>query len=75
MKENRTKKILESMKAQNVAKLVISDPASIYYLTGRWILPGERLLVLLLNGDGRHKLFINEVFPVDEDRGAEKIIL
>ena len=75
MKENRTKKILESMKAQNVAQLVISDPASIYYLTGRWILPGERLLVLLLNGDGRHKLFINELFPVDEDLGAEKIIL
>lgn len=75
MKENRVQKILDSMKSQEVSQLIISDPASIFYLTGRWILPGERMLVLLLNPDGRHKLFINELFPIEEDLGVEKIIL
>ena len=29
--------------------MIISDPAVIFYLTGAWIRPGERLLVLYLN--------------------------
>ncbi len=73
MIESRLKKVLESMENQNLAQLIISDPSAIFYLTGKWIHPGERMLVLYLNLNGTHKLFINELFPVYEDLGVEKI--
>ena len=48
---------------------IISDPLAIYYLVGKKIAPGERMLALLLNVNGNHKMVINELFPQDEDLG------
>lgn len=73
LKLNRLENVLDSMKKANIPQLIISDPASIFYLTGKWIHPGERMLALYISLDGNHKLFINELFPVHEDLGAEKI--
>ncbi|RMC98712.1 aminopeptidase P family protein [Clostridium autoethanogenum] len=73
MKIDRLSKVLEKMKSQSVPQFIVSDPASIFYLTGKWIHPGERLLVLYLNINGDKKLFINELFPLEEDIGVEKI--
>ena len=61
------------MEKQNLEQMLFSDPAAIFYLTGKWIHPGERLLCLLIKAGGDHKLFINELFPVTDDLGAEKI--
>lgn len=73
MKTERLNKVLEQMKAAGTTQAIISDSAAIFYLTGRWIHPGERLLALYLNANGNHKLFINELFPVEEDLGVEKV--
>lgn len=73
MIEERLKKILAHMDKDRIAQLIISDPAAIFYLTGKWIHPGERMLVLCLDAKGNHKLFINELFPVYEDLGVEKV--
>ncbi|KXG76979.1 putative peptidase [Fervidicola ferrireducens] len=73
MNEERLKKILKEMERQNVPQLVISEPASIFYLTGKWIHPGERMLALYIDAGGECKLFLNELFPVSEDLGLEKI--
>ncbi|MBP1864659.1 Xaa-Pro aminopeptidase [Clostridium tetanomorphum] len=73
MNEIRIKRVLKEMEEKNILQIIISDPASIFYLTGKWIHPGERLLALYLNIDGNHKLFINELFPVYEDLGVEKV--
>ena len=73
MNTKRLNAVLSEMKKENVSQIVISDPSSIFYLTGKWIHPGERMLVLYLNLNGGHKLFINELFPVSEDLGVEKI--
>ena len=73
MKENRVNRILESMEAQGISQMIISDPVAIYYLTGKWIHPGERLLALYLNVNGKHKMVINELFPQEEDLGVELI--
>lgn len=73
MKQNRLKKLLADMKEKNIPQLIVTDPSSIFYLTGKWIHPGERMLVLYMNLDGNHKLFINELFPVYEDLGVEKV--
>ncbi|WP_027633574.1 M24 family metallopeptidase [Clostridium hydrogeniformans] len=73
MKKNRVNQVLELMEKENVNQMLVSDPAAIFYLTGKWIHPGERLLALYLNLEGNHKLFINELFPVYEDLGVEKV--
>lgn len=48
-------------------------PLAIYYLVGKKIAPGERMLALLLNVNGNHKMVINELFPQDEDLGVELV--
>ena len=73
MHEKRVERVLQKMKEEQIGGLLISDPASIFYLTGAWIHPGERLLVLYLSEAGDHKLFINELFPVTRDLGVEKV--
>lgn len=73
MKENRVNNILTSMEEQGIPQMLISDPVAIYYLTGKWIFPGERLLALYLNVNGNHKMVINELFPQEEDLGIDII--
>ncbi len=73
MIKERLNKVLKSMKEKKIPQMIVSDPAAIYYLTGKWILSGERMLVLYINLNGHNKLFINELFPVSENLGVEKI--
>ena len=73
MLEARLNQVIKAMAEQNITQMVVADPAAIYYLTGKWINPGERLLALYLNLDGSHKLFVNELFQVPEDLGVEKV--
>lgn len=73
MKLNRLNKVLAKMKENNIPQMLVTDPNAIFYLTGKMISPGERLLALYLNINGNHKLFINELFPVHEDLGVEKV--
>ncbi|AWI04248.1 M24 family metallopeptidase [Clostridium drakei] len=73
MIQERLKKVLKIMEDRKLPQIIVSDPASIFYLTGKWILPGERMLVLYLNLNGKNKLFINELFPITEDLGTEMI--
>lgn len=73
MNKMRLNRILEEMNKRKVPQLLITDPASIFYLTGKWIMPGERLLALYLNVNGGHKLVINRLFPQKEDLGVELV--
>lgn len=73
MNQDRVKRVLKNMNAKGLPQMVISDPADIFYLTGRWINPGERLLALYLNQNGNHKMLINRLFTVPEDLGVEKL--
>ena len=63
--------ILSAMEAEGVPQIIISDPAVIFYLTGAWIHPGERLLALYLNTNGNHKLLVNDLFRQTKDLGVE----
>lgn len=73
MYKERIARVLENMEAKGLEQMLISDPPSIFYLTGKWILPNERLLALYLNKNGNHKLFVNKLFTVDGDIGMEKV--
>lgn len=71
MKEKRLERTLNNMQKNNLDQILITSTSSIFYLTGKWIQPGERLLALYLNSNGDKKLFINELFPIKEDIGVD----
>ena len=73
MKSNRFENVMSMMKSDNLTQMIVTDPTSIFYLTGKMIHPGERFLALYINTNGSHKLFVNELFPVPEDLGVEKV--
>lgn len=63
MYQARIEKVLDSMRAMGLEQMIVSDPDSIWYLTGYYVFPFERLLALYLRADGQHKLFLNKLFP------------
>ncbi|MGL5151964.1 MAG: M24 family metallopeptidase [Clostridium sp.] len=73
MKSLRVNKVIDEMKVKGLTQMLITDPAAIFYLTGKWIHPGERMVALLIRVDGEHKFIINKLFPVNEELGLEKI--
>ena len=66
MFQDKLNRVLNAMKDAGLEQMIVADPASIYYLTGRMILPGERMLVLYLNQNGDHKLILSKLFPQEE---------
>jgi len=73
MNQNRLNKVLEQLEKSKMEQMVITDPATIFYLTGKWVEPGERLLALYINKNGNNKMFLNSLFTVPEDLGVEKV--
>lgn len=74
MNTNRCSLLLKAMEQEEYSQILISDSAAIFYLTGKWIHPGERMLALYLNQNGSHKLVVNELFPIQEDLGVELVL-
>lgn len=66
MDQNKLSRVLESMKEAGIEQLIISDPAAINYLTGRYIDCMERMQVLYLDLEGNHKFVIGKLFPQSE---------
>lgn len=74
MKTQRLEKIINALSEKGLEQMVICDPCSVFYLTGIMIKPGERMLALYINSDSsKNKIFINELFTVNEDIGIEKV--
>lgn len=71
MKQERLNKVLKEMAARSLPQMLVTDPASVFYLTGKWIQPGERMLALLLSLKQNHRLFVNELFPVSENLAVD----
>lgn len=73
MHTKRLQRILDKLADRGLTQMIISDPYAIFYLTGRFIDPGERLYALYINQSGSNKIFINNLFTVPEDLGVEKV--
>lgn len=71
MDTGKLNRILDAMKEKDMPQMIIADPLTIFWLTGKMIVPGERLLALYLNVNGNHKMMINELFPQEKDLGVE----
>lgn len=70
MDNNKLQRVLDKMGENGIPQMIISDPVAIFYLTGHWIFPGERLLALYLNVNGNHQMVINKLFPQEGDLGV-----
>ena len=64
MNQSRINRIVENMQKENLSQILVTNPPSIYYLTGRWIVPGERMVALLVREDGTATLFANRLFAL-----------
>ncbi|MEY8339054.1 Xaa-Pro peptidase family protein [Lachnospiraceae bacterium 62-35] len=73
MNKQRLAIVLNHMKENGIPQMLISDPDSIFYLTGYYHFPLERLFALYLSDTGSHKIFLNTLFTVPDDLGVEKI--
>ena len=62
----RIRRVLQAMEARGIDQAVISDPESIWYLTGYDVIPHERFFVLSLHRSGSCRLFLNRLFPAPE---------
>ncbi len=71
MRQHRLKTVIDNMKKMELRQLIVSDPCSIFYLTGIHVGPGERLYALVVKDDGSAILFNNHLFPVKEQDGLK----
>lgn len=59
---NRIISLVEKMNIENIDYFLITDPYSIYYLTGYLNFPHERFFGLLVDRNHNHKLYLNRLF-------------
>lgn len=69
MKQSRVERVLANMEKAGLPQILIAEPASIYYLLGHSVDPGERLYALLLSPKGAH-LFYNALYPTPSLEGV-----
>lgn len=62
MNQSRLERVMALMKRDGLPCILVSAVESVYYLTGRWIAPGERMLALMITDAGEVRLFANRLF-------------
>lgn len=67
MFSERINRVLKQMEAKSLNQLIVTDPKSIWYLTGIDYEPFERFFAFLLKNDGNHVLFLNNLFCIEND--------
>ncbi len=73
LNQSRVLRVMNELEAQGLSQMLIADPNAIFWLTGKWIHPGERFLGLLLRPDTVPVLFVNELFQFQEEIGVTKV--
>ena len=69
MNQARLARVLRNMERDGLTQIVISSTASVYYLTGYWVEPMERMLALYIRADGTCRLFANALFALEPQEG------
>lgn len=62
MDNQRLRRVTAQMKEQGLDQILVTATTSLYYLTGYWVAPHERMVALWLTADGKAVLFGNEIF-------------
>jgi Xaa-Pro dipeptidase len=61
------------MAEDGLTQMIITDKMSVFYLTGKLIDSGSRLMALYINESSNTTLIINELFTLPEDIGIKKL--
>lgn len=64
MNKEHVLRVIENMKSEGLAQIIVSTPASVFYLTGAKVGPGERMLALVVRDDGTMILHGNRLFAL-----------
>ena len=64
MNTQRIQKVIENMRACGLKQILVTGTANVYYLTGVWCEPFERMLALHLTDSGDMKLYANRMFAL-----------
>ncbi|WP_066459135.1 M24 family metallopeptidase [Anaerotruncus rubiinfantis] len=73
MEQQRLEKLCGLMRERGIDQMVITSPANLYYLTGKFTQPMERLLALVVDRDGNAVYYANKIFLIDQSIGAEVV--
>ena len=65
LNRDRAARVRENMKKAGLDQIVVSSTESVFYLTGIYVRPMERLLALYLTADGEAALYANEIFGLE----------
>ena len=66
MYQDRINRVAALMREENLQQIIVSSTASVYYLTGLWVEPHERMLALLIDDSGKTVLYGNALFGLSE---------
>ena len=64
MEDGRIKRVTDVMKGAGLDQIIVTSTTSLYYLTGLWVEPFERMSALLVKADGSVHYYGNEIFGV-----------
>ncbi len=64
MNVSRVNRVIENMKAEGLSQILVTAPASVFYLIGTYIGPGERMMALIIRDDGAVILHGNRMFAL-----------
>ena len=70
---SRLARVIENMRAQGLDQILVTGTPSVYYLSGKWVSPGERMLALYINSDGDAALYANRLFALSGMEGLELV--
>ncbi len=68
MNHKRLARVVEAMRKEGLKQILVSSTESMYYLTGFYVAPDERLWALTIDDDGNCALFGNVLFALDKSR-------
>ena len=71
MNQARIEKVRENMKQAGLKQIIVTKTESVYYLTGIWVEPIERMMAVYLDDSGRTIFFGNKLFGVLPQEGLE----
>lgn len=72
--EERRQRVLRWMEKMELPQIIVTSTASVYYLTGLWVEPHERMLALLLDETGKLTLFGNVLFGLPEQAFFQTVL-
>ncbi len=74
IRKNRLQAVCANMHELGLPQILVTDTSSVYYLTGEWVVPMERMLALLIKEDGTCLRFGNALFGLQPMDGTQLFV-